>query len=134
MLVCVQSTGDFTRTAINKLLESRMEGVNDGGARDVLRTVNFDSQAFHCFSTTAEDVQRVTTGVTTLSIRSQENGENGHRADRRSDAAAQSGGVDGVGADGVARGAALQGDTEVIDNGPSRVLSWRWTFAGRRRS
>ena len=68
-------------------------------------------------------------------MQSQENGENGHRADRRSDAAAQSGGVDGVGADRVARGAALQGDTEVIDNGRPRVLSWRWTFgAGRRRS
>ena len=30
-------------------------------------------------------------------MKSQENGENGHHADRRSDAAAQSGGVDGVG-------------------------------------
>ena len=68
-------------------------------------------------------------------MQSQENGENGHRADRRSDAAAQSGGVDGVGADRVARGAAPQGDPEVIDNQCPRVLSWRCRAgAGRRRS
>ena len=80
-----------------------MEGGNDGGVRDVLRTVNFDSRTFRLL---LDDGGRVTTGVTTLSMQSQENGENGHRADRRSDAAAQSGGVDGVGADRVARGAA----------------------------
>ena len=52
-------------------------------------------------------MEGVTAEVTTLSMKSQENGENGHHADRRSDAAAQRGGVDGVGvADGVARAAA----------------------------
>ena len=100
--------------------------------RNVLRTVNFDSRTFRLL---LDDGGRVTTGVTTLSMKSQENGENGHRADRRSDAAAQCGGVDGVGADGVARGAALPGERDVIDDVCPRVLSWRWTFgAGRRRS
>ena len=104
--------------------------------RDVLRTVNFDSRTFRLL---LDDGGRVNTGVTTLSMQSQENGENGHRADRRSDAAAQCGGVDNigidVGADGVAGGAALQIDPNVMDHRPSRVFSWRWTFgAGLPRS
>ena len=100
--------------------------------RNVLRTVNFDSRTFRLL---LDDGGRVTTGVTTLSMKSQENGENGHRADRRSDAAAQCGGVDDVGADGVAGGAALQIDPDVMDHRPSRVPAWRWTFvAGLPRS
>ena len=58
-------------------------------------------------------------------MQSQENGENGHRADRRSDAAAQRGGVDGVGvADGVAGGAALGRD------GTMDGVDGRGVFAG----
>ena len=59
-------------------------------------------------------------------MQSQENGENGHRADRRSDAAAQSGGVDGVGAIDAKRRverprSSTQGDPEVIDNSSIRT-------------
>ena len=59
-------------------------------------------------------------------MKSQENGENGHDTDRRSDAAAQRGGVDGVGADRLAGGAALCRDgTDGLDG--------RWGSAGLRR-